>query len=256
MKNLSRRNLFKVGMASAGTLTAASALASLNIDPTGEQPLGPFFPREGTPINPHREDGTPGVPLHLASDSDLTVVKGKSGKAEGQVVFVKGKVMDENNHPVKNANLVIWQASHTGRYNHLGDDDNIDFIDPRTGRVIKRKLAESFQYWGKAKTNEKGEYVFKTIVPGFYPADLNSKWYRPPHIHFLVTAMGFSEFVTQMYFKGEELLENDWIQELNLKDPLLQNRNLSREQRDNLVVQFKKDNKGELVGNFDIVLKN
>ena len=62
-------------------------------------------------------------------------------------------------------------------------------------------------------TNQKGEFHFKTVVPGFYPADLQGGWYRPPHIHFLISATGFPQFVTQLYFKGEKVAENGWIQE-------------------------------------------
>lgn len=255
----SRRNFVKVGLGSIGALVAAKSLADNCVSaPTGEQPLGPFFPRPGTPTLPVREDTDPNTPIYLANDNDLTYVKGNSGKANGQVVIVEGVVTDKDCRPVPNANIIIWQASHSGRYNHNGDDVNTDFIHPRTGEVIQRKIDPSFQYWGRTQSNELGEYQFKTIVPGFYPASLENKWYRPPHIHFLVSATGFQQLVTQLYFKGEALTDSDWIEELNREDYLLQSADLSDEERKKLVVDFKASNEwalGELVGTFDITLK-
>lgn len=250
--NASRRKFFKVGLGLAGTVVAGRSLASVCNIATGEQPLGPFFPNRDTPEIPVREN--PEGPIYLANDNDLTFVKGKSGSAKGQVVHIEGIVRNSLCQPLANATLIIWQASSTGRYNHLGDGENHDFYHPISGKLIRRHLDPNFQYWGKARTNEKGEYSFKTIVPGFYPANLNSGWYRPPHIHVMVSATGHEQFVTQMYFRGSEIKNNDWIQELNQKDFLLQNPNMSEEQKENLIVNFNKQSNGQLKGKFDIDL--
>lgn len=259
--NNSRRSFFKVGLGMAGAMAATRAYANVcgSTVETGEQALGPFFPRPGTPEQPVREDKNSETPIYLANDNDLTFVQGRTGVAQGQQVLVEGRVMDDQCRPVANATIIIWQASSTGRYNHNGDSANQDFADPRNGQIIRRVLDPNFQYWGKAITNANGEYVFKTIVPGFYPADLGSGWYRPPHIHFMISATGKPQFVTQMYFRSPLIADNDFIQSLNEKDNLLQNSNLSQEQRDQLVVDFQQDPTGEsqaLVGRFDIRLKD
>lgn len=259
MKNpINRRNFFKFGLGTVGALGATKALAQLCGIDTGEQPLGPFFPNPGTPADPIREDDNPQTPIYLANDNDLTKVKGRRGTAQGQVVYVLGQVKDSECKPIANASLIIWQASHSGRYNHIRDADNTDFKDPRNGNNIERTLDRSFQYWGKATTDALGHYQFKTIVPGFYPADLQGGWYRPPHIHFMISAMGFPQLVTQMYFTGEKINDRDWVEELNKKDFLLQSDKITKEQRKSLVVEFKEDTTGQftdgLVGIFDIVL--
>ena len=218
-----RRNFFKVGLGTIGTLATTHSLAQI-CGITGEQPLGPFFPRAETPEDPIREDNDPTTPIFLANDSDLTFVRGRSGKAKGQVVYIKGQVTDESCHPVSNAILIIWQASQSGRYNHNGDTDNQAFRHPQTGKMIQRTLDPSFQYWGQTLTNENGEYQFKTIVPGFYPTHQRG-WYRPPHIHVMVSATGFPQLVTQMYFDGDKIIDNQWIQTLNTGDFLLQSSN-------------------------------
>ncbi len=256
--DLNRRSFFKTGLGVAGAFIASRALAETCRSVTSEQPLGPFFPNAGTPQDPIRENNDQGIPIHLANDNDLTFIKGRGGQAKGQVVYIKGLLTDEACEPISNGTIVIWQASSSGRYNHRGDADNQDFAHPVTGKIIKRVLDPSFQYWGQAVTNERGEYRFKTIIPGFYPADLQNKWYRPPHIHFLASATGQPQFVTQMYFKGQDIEENDWIQELNRRDFLLQNSRMSTAEKEALVIDFKRDTSGKitdgLVGRFDITL--
>lgn len=257
-KTVSRRNFVKTGLGIVGSLAATKSLAQVCGINTGEQPLGPFFPRPGTPENPIRENPDPNIPIHLANDNDLTFVRGRDGRAAGQVVYVKGKVLNEDCQAIPGANIIIWQASESGRYNHIGDANNQDFQHPHTGEIIHRQLDESFQYWGRATTNDSGEYQFKTIVPGFYPADLQNAWYRPPHIHFMISATGYPQLVTQMYFKGDQLRDNGWIRELNDRDYLLQSTNITNEQREKLVVNFQNDPAriitDGLVGEFNITL--
>ncbi len=255
-QNISRRRFFGWGLGTAGTLTASSAFARVCGLSTGGQPLGPFFPRPGTPVDPIKENPDGSIPIFLSNDNDLTFIQGKDGEAKGQKVQIYGVLQDRDCRPIPDATIIIWQASESGRYNHIGDAQNQSFKDPRDGKLIERTLDPYFQSWGKAVTNSKGEFEFQTIVPGFYPADLSSQWYRPPHIHFLVSATGHEQFVTQMYFRGDKIKDNDFIQELNEKDLLLQGPNLSEDQRQSLVVDFIEDSTqgNVLVGQFDLQL--
>ena len=255
-KPLSRRKFFQAGAGVTGALIAGKSIAQICADTTAAQPLGPFFPQAGTPETPVREDTDPTTPIYLANDSDLTYVKGKSGTATGQIVHVTGTIADKNCNPIPDATIIIWQASANGRYNHQSDAQNTTFRHPETQRIIKREIDPFFQYWGRSLSDAEGKYKFKTIIPGFYPANLERGWYRPPHIHFLVSGTGFPQFVTQMYFKGEQLLENAWIQKLNAKDLLLQNPRITEEQKKKLVVDCQIDSAtNELHGMFDITIE-
>ncbi len=256
-KRLSRRSLFQVGAGAIGALATTQAVAQVCGSATGAQALGPFFPKDGTPQDPIRENPDPTSPISLANDNDLTFVRGRSGTASGQIVHIKGTVTDDLCVGVPNATLIIWQASERGRYNHKGDDENQDFADPRTGAIIRRTLDKSFQYWGKTNTDSNGNYQFKTIVPGFYPADLPGGWYRPPHIHFMISATGYPQLVTQMYFRGATIKDNVFVQELNSKDLLLQSSTLTAVERSRLIVDFVEDPTlgNALSGQFDIVLR-
>lgn len=175
---------------------------------TPPQTSGPFYPGE-------RE---------FDQDTDLTRVPGSVHVANGEVIFVKGRVVDHLCRPVKNANVEIWQACASGKYNSP-KDPNPAPLDP------------NFRYWGETFTNEKGEYMFKTIVPGVYPAD--DKWDRPPHIHFRVAKTGYKELITQMYFKDHPLNDVDLI----LLD-------IPGVERESVIVDFSSG-----TGFFEIVLK-
>ena len=183
---------------------------------TPPQTSGPFYPGKSE--------------FHL--DNDLTQAKPGAPRAQGRVVYIRGQVQNNLCKPVQGAVVEIWQACSSGKYNHK-NDTNPAPLDP------------NFKYWGETQTDEKGEYIFKTIVPGAYPADQD--WTRPPHIHFKVTRLGYKDLVTQLYFKGETLNDQDLI----LKD-------VPAAQRDSVIVEFVPSPVGfepnTLIGTFDITL--
>lgn len=156
--------------------TASGLAASLRRTPT--QVLGPFYPVE--------------KPLDV--DADLTVVKGRGGRAQGQVVHVMGRVLTARGEPVADARIEVWQANHFGRYSHPSDD-NAAPLDP------------GFEGYADLRSDSQGRYRFKTIKPAGYPA---GQGMRAPHIHFDVSAR-VNRLVTQMYFPGEPLNEKDFV---------------------------------------------
>lgn len=213
-----RRAFLTRGLAAVATATLVkSALGDSCPVLTPPQSQGPFYPGE-------REFGR---------DIDLTQVPGSPRRAIGEVIYVKGRVVDHLCRPVVNANVEIWQACASGRYNSPKDPNSAP-LDP------------DFRYWAETFTNEKGEYMFKTIIPGVYPAD--DQWDRPPHIHFRVAKTGYRDLVTQMYFKD---------QPLNDLDLILQN--IPGEQRETVVVNFADSLPGfepnTKTGFFEIVLR-
>jgi protocatechuate 3,4-dioxygenase beta subunit len=207
-----RRSMLKAGAGMAAGTVAGGALAG-TLGPTPENPEGPFYPK-------HQQ---------ADKDMDLTRVEGRSGRAEGTVIEVRGRVMDENGEPVREALVDIWQANTHGRYHHE-DDPNTAPRDP------------DFQGWGMVRTDADGRYRFKTIKPGAYAVD--GEWSRPPHIHYKVSRRGYHELTTQMYFEGDPLNDTD----------ILLNK-VPENERGKLLVAFK-DEDGVPVGRFDVVLRN
>lgn len=211
--NKSRRDWLRISLGAVGVLASTSVVGKAMAAACGVTPRqveGPFYPIED----------------QLDKDNDLTRVRGKSGRAKGEIILVTGQVLDEECRPVKKALVEIWQACATGRYNHPAEENTSVELD------------ENFQYWGQAVTDSDGRYAFKTIVPGAYPA--GEGWMRPPHIHFKVEKLGYHELTTQMYFAGHPLNDKDYIL-----------RALPRAEREKLVVPFNESG----VGNFDLVLR-
>ncbi len=215
---MNRRTMIKQAALSSLTLISLTSFAQAapvcKKQKTPIQPEGPFYP----------------VNSQLDTDSDLIQLSGSNKVADGEIIYIKGIVTDQFCKPVSGVLVEIWQACKSGKYNHPSD--------PNTA-----KLDPYFQYWGKAVTNLNGEYTFRTIIPGAYPADTN--WIRPPHIHFKISRHGYLELITQMYFSGNKY---------NTADKIL--KKLSLEQQKNVIVELKKSlNDLQRTANFNIEIE-
>jgi protocatechuate 3,4-dioxygenase beta subunit len=168
----SRRDLIKSSVGGLAGLSLFSGGLALGSAPTCDltipQGEGPYYPEE-----------------KITTDSDLTSLRPGDARATGQVIYVVGTVADEDCRPLPGARVEIWQACYSGKYNHSQDPNPLP-------------LDKNFQYWGKATADEKGNYMFKTIVPGHYPT--GGGHYRPPHIHYKAYAQGHFTLTTQSYF--------------------------------------------------------
>lgn len=171
--DLGRRELLKMSavLAAAGVVGSNNvADAETQLQRTPGQILGPFYPVK-----------------ELPQTSDLTRLPGHSGRAQGQVLNVTGRVLNLSGEPVANAKIEVWQANSNGRYTHPSDTNPAP-LDPNfDGCAILTSDAE-------------GRYHFKTIKPGAYPAGPNL--IRPSHIHLQVTGRQ-DRLVTQLYFEGD-----------------------------------------------------
>ncbi len=158
--------------------------------PTSHQILGPFYPIHATP----------------SKGGDLTRVDGRRGTAQGQLIYLAGRVLNQDGEPVRGGKLEIWQANTHGRYTHP-NDDNPAPLDP------------SFEGFAVVHTDDDGYYALKTIKPGAYPAGPDR--IRPSHIHFEVCGRR-ERFVTQMYFAGDPHHEQDpWLQSAFHQDSIV-----------------------------------
>lgn len=171
-------------------LLSASGLAVLSdaafaqvikgpLPPTMPMELGPFYPVS------HPND----------VDADLTHIKGRKKRAEGDIVYVAGRVLNQAGDPVTGAKIEVWQANRHGRYAHASDDSSAP-------------LDENFQGFAALRTDSQGQFRFKTIRPGSYA--ISDKERRTPHIHFDVTGK-HNRISAQMLFPGEPLNEKDLL---------------------------------------------
>ena len=144
---------------------------------TPHQILGPYFPATDEP----------------AATNDLTTSAEMAGVAQGQIIWVEGRILNRAGEPVDRAKIVVWQANSFGRYAHP-NDSNPAPLDP------------NFTGFAKMFSGPDGSYRFRTVKPGAYPAGPLRT--RPPHIHFEVQGR-FDRLITQMYFPNEPLNDRD-----------------------------------------------
>jgi protocatechuate 3,4-dioxygenase beta subunit len=142
-------------------------------------------------------------PLDLATklrpgDDNLAVLA-PGRAAQGQLIHVGGRVLDEDGRPVAGAIVELWQANAGGRYFHPIDQRDVP-LDP------------DFIGNGRTRSDAEGRYGFFTIKPGAYPVPDSGRWWRPPHIHISVLGpASLMRLVTQMYFPGDPLNPLDRI---------------------------------------------
>ena len=99
----------------------------------------------------------------------------------GVPLRIEGRVlMRDCTTPVAEAILDVW---------HCDDDGNYDM--------------RGFKARGQVRSDTDGYYNFTTILPAHYGN-------RPRHIHIKVRAPGHEELTTQLYFKGDPKIQNDF----------------------------------------------
>ena len=176
---ISRRE-FSRALGLAGTsMLVTPAVVHAGV-PYPEQTEGPFYP----------------VAEQDDRDMDLTHIEGHEGRATGEVIQVRGRVLDTDGKELEGATVDVWQANHYGRYSHP-DDPNPNPLDP------------DFQGWGIMQTSSTGEYGFRTIRPGHYKIGPNNT--RCRHIHFKVSHRDRNALTTQMYFEGDPMMADDVV---------------------------------------------
>lgn len=178
IKNLT---LTSAGIASASLMVPTHVFAEA-LERTPKQTLGPFYPDK----------------IPLDQDNDLVKVNTLKKEALGEVVYLKGKILDQKGNPVKKATVELWQCDNNGKYIHSGDY-NPNVNDP------------NFQGYGRFETNSKGEYFFRTIRPVPYGKGRNNGYLRTPHIHFRVKKNQHKTLATQMYIKDHPMNKNDFL---------------------------------------------
>jgi protocatechuate 3,4-dioxygenase beta subunit len=141
----------------------------------------------------------PSFPKEIASPKTFDLTRQHKGEPLGERIGVRGRVVDEDDRPIRNTLVEIWQANAAGRYLHTNDQHNAP-LDP------------NFTGEGRTFTDEDGRYGFVTIRPGAYPWKNHYNAWRPQHIHISIFGPAFAtRLVTQMYFPGDPLLDFDPI---------------------------------------------
>jgi protocatechuate 3,4-dioxygenase, beta subunit len=174
-----RRWLVQAGRLGAGALLLPAVARAAELLPTTPpMDMGPFYP----------------VRRPLEQDADLTRIAGHRARAKGEVIEVRGRVLNRDGTPVRDARIQLWQANAAGRYDHPSDHNDAP-LDP------------DFQGSAKLVTKADGAFQFLTVMPGAYAA---GDFMRARHIHFDISS-SVLRLVTQMYFPDDPLLAKDRV---------------------------------------------
>ena len=97
----------------------------------------------------------------------------------GESLIVFGKIVDaKTKKPLRDVSIFLYQTDSKGIYSSSGRDE-----EARTR--------------GTVYTNENGCFKIKTILPGDYPGQKNSR-----HLHYVINAEGYAQKKSILFFKG------------------------------------------------------
>jgi hydroxyquinol 1,2-dioxygenase len=150
-------------------------------------------------------------PFHIDDSPEMEIGANMAEGIQGDTCYVTGTIRGLDGKTIEGAELDGWQADAEGLY-----ESQIGSEEPRL-RALFHSGAD-------------GKYVIHTIAPSEYPipmdgpvgdmmrkTDLNI--YRPPHIHFHVSAPGYEPVVTHIFRKGGRFLDCDVV--YAVKEPLI-----------------------------------
>ena len=145
-------------------------------------------------LGPFWRDAAPELP------AGATIAK----QAVGEPAVVTGRVLDVAGAPIAGALLDVWQTNGNGLY-ETQDPDQPDM-----------------NLRGRFRSDGDGRFRFRTVKPVSYPIPhdgpvgallrtMERHPYRPAHIHFIVSAPGYDDLVTQVFAAGDEYLDSDAV---------------------------------------------
>ena len=118
----------------------------------------------------------------------------KPGTA-GESISIAGGVFDGEGNPVADAFLEVYQADSTGRY----------IAGSREARA-----GMCFSGFGRAATDESGQFRFDTILPG--GIQHGGSAVEAPHLNVMLFARGLLKpLVTRVYFQGHPANATDAV---------------------------------------------
>ncbi len=123
---------------------------------------------------------------------------------KGREIVVFGQVTDTEGHGIAGAEIDVWQTDAEGQYDLQANDPTV--MDLR----------------GRMRCDAEGRFHFRTEKPLGYPIPMDGPvgslvtlqsrhGFRPAHIHTLISAPGYRELVTALYFGDDEHVDSDTV---------------------------------------------
>ena len=148
---------------------------------------------------------------------------------DGEPCVVRGSIRAADGKPIAGAKLDVWETGEHG-------------YDVQKGEAMDLR--------GIFRTDAEGKFWFRCVKPTSYPVPNDGPVgkmltatgrhpMRPGHLHFMISAPGYERLVTHIFVKGDQYLDSDAV--FGVKE--------------SLIIDFKKNAKGEWEVGYDFVLK-
>jgi hydroxyquinol 1,2-dioxygenase len=189
---------------------------------------------DNTVLGPFHVEGAPAV------DHGGSIIR--TAEPQGEVVLVRGRVVDPDGNVVAGAKLDTWSTGGNAKY-FVQDSD-----------------VPAYNMYGVVTSQDDGRYCFVAELPVSYsiPTDgpvgellnaCNRKGIRPAHMHFIVEADGYQRLQTHLFCDGDPYLDSDAV--FALKDELIVHFEISANA--NIAAQFALPEEFQIL-DFDFVL--
>ncbi len=149
------------------------------------------------------------TPENFMKTNNLRREAGTVNFAKGDNIIITGKIVGTDCVPLESARVRIWHADSEGRYVHLDDDADPNFLGS-----------------GTTYTNNLGEFFFLTIMPGESDdgsAPIVYVTVDYGQVRTLKTAMLFPQYNIKLPFEVREQLQANYKGERNMSDVYLFN---------------------------------
>ena len=144
-------------------------------------------------------------PFFVADAPELPLGADISGTMKGRPLYVEGSVRSVDSKPLAGAIVDTWHSDDDGFY-------DVQHLDEVGGLALR----------GRFRTDADGRFRFWSIVPKFYPIPYDGPVgkmleaqarhpYRPAHVHFMISAPGYTRLVTHVFVAGDQYLDSDAV---------------------------------------------
>jgi hydroxyquinol 1,2-dioxygenase len=161
-------------------------------------------------INQHTESSTTDSallgPFYVEGRPSADNGSDISDSVRGTPMFVTGRVLDEDGHPIAGAKVDTWHSDGEGFYDVQQTE----------------KLHDQFAMRALLTTDDDGRFWYRSIAPRYYPVPTdgpcgeilraaNRSPMRPQHVHFWFTANGYQPLITQLFWRDDPYIGHDAV---------------------------------------------
>ena len=143
-------------------------------------------------------------PFHVDDSPELPVGGNMAEGVAGEPCYITGVVRNLKGEPIAGVELDMWQADEEGIYEVQ--------LSENAGPYLR----------GIYHSGADGRYAVKTIAPLGYAIPMDGpvgelvhktdiSYFRPAHIHFILTAPGYQKIITHLFKRGTEYIDKDVV---------------------------------------------